>query len=143
MSSPIKREYSTKPKNSTTARANHNLTFYKKEVEEFRPEESSHLYTLERKIAEGQARLAHEVLRQRTTEDLEKKVEIVLRHNSHLLAENASLGELLAERNAELEALHEKLEAQLRGESTNLLWIEVEKKRLLDDFDRRQADHSE
>lgn len=71
MSSPLKREYSTKPKNSTTARAPHNLTFYKKEVEEFRPEESAtHLYTLERRIAEGQATLAQDVLRQRTCEDL-------------------------------------------------------------------------
>ena len=71
MSSPIKREYSTKPKNSTSARATHNLTFYKKDIEEFRSEEpSSHLYTLERKIAEGQAALAHDVLRQRTVEDL-------------------------------------------------------------------------
>jgi hypothetical protein len=39
--------------------------------------------------------------------------------------------------------LHEKLEAQMRGESTNILWIEVEKKRLLEDFDRRHAEHSD
>lgn len=70
-------------------------------------------------------------------------MEIVLRHNSHLLAENASLGELLAERNAELENLHEKLEAQMRGESNNLLWIEVEKKRLIEDFEKKHVEHSE
>jgi hypothetical protein len=59
------------------------------------------------------------------------------------LAENASLGELLSERSAELYALQGKLEVQMRGESTNILWIEVEKKRLLEDFDRRNAEHSD
>jgi hypothetical protein len=104
MSSPIRREYSTKPKNSTSARASHNLTFYKKEIEEFRPENvvGSHIYNVDKKIAAEQANFAHDLLRQKTVEELEKKVEIVLRHNSHLLAENASLGELLAEKSAEL-----------------------------------------
>jgi hypothetical protein len=31
----------------------------------------------------------------------------------------------------------------MHGEETNLAWIEVEKKRLLDDFARMQAEHND
>lgn len=127
MSSPAsKREQSTSLKNSTSARA-HNLTFYKRDIAEFSGESAAP---------------SAEALRQRTIEELEKKVEIVLRHNSHLLAENGSLGELLNDKNAEIEMLVGRLEQQLRGEETSMAWVEVEKKRLLEDFARLQEEHN-
>jgi hypothetical protein len=67
----------------------------------------------------------------------------VLRHNSHLLAENASLGELLAERSAEIESLMERLEVQARGQETSALWGEVERKRLVEDTERLRAEHND
>lgn len=70
MSSPHKREHSTRMKNSTSGRTSHNLTFYKRDVEEFRPEDAY----IERRILESQVHVTHELTRQRTVEELEKKV---------------------------------------------------------------------
>jgi hypothetical protein len=43
--------------------------------------------------------------KERIAENLEYKIESILKHNSHLLNENASLVELLNEKNSQIEYL--------------------------------------
>lgn len=73
----------------------------------------------------------------RITDSLEYKIESILKHNSHLLNENAALSELLTERNTEIEVLQKRLEAQVNEEVNTLNLIEIEKNRFLAEIEEK------
>jgi len=75
--------------------------------------------------------------------ELEEKVEIVLRQNSDLLAENEKISKLLHQKKSEFEVLKNKYDATMAHRLGNSAEYEFERKKLLTEIEHLRSDLQE